>query len=103
MLKFRSAMFFGESVKKEHRKLLRRLDRGKSVSKEITLITYAVNGRDLFDLIQAWELRLPFRKQQDLYVLGMAGSKEEAIDLAVEMVMEVYGKTGGFDVRSHFG
>lgn len=103
MLKFRSAMFFGESVKKEHRKLLRRLHRGKLVSKGITLVAYAANERDLFDLIPAWELWFPYRKQQDLYVLGLAGSKEEAIDLAVEMVMEVYGKTDGLDVRAYFG
>lgn len=103
MLKFRSAMFFGESVKKEHRKLLRRLHRGKAVSKEITLITYAANGRDLFDLIPAWVLRFPYLKQQDLYVLGLAGSREEAIELAIEMTMEVYGKTNGFDVRAYFG
>lgn len=103
MLKFRSAMFFGESVKSEHRRLLRRLHRGRPVKKGITLITYAANGQDLFDLIPAWELRFPYRKQQDLYVLGMAGSKEEAVGLVKEMIMEVYGKTGGFDVRKYFG
>lgn len=103
MLKFRSIMFFGESVKSEHRRLLRRLSQGKPVKKEITLITYAANGQDLFDLLPAKELKISYRKQQELYVLGMAGSKEEAIGLVQDMVMEVYKETGGFDVRSYFG
>lgn len=103
MLKFRSAMFFGESVKKEHRRLLRRLHWGRPVKKGITLITYAANGQDLFDLLPAKELKIPYRKEQELYVLGMAGSKEEAIGLVQDMVMEVYRETGGFDVRAYFG
>lgn len=103
MLKFRKSLYFGESVKTEHRRLLRRLSQGKRVSKDVMLIAYAFNGTDLFDLIPAKELRFPYRKGQELFVLGLAGDKDEAVGLVSEMVTEVYEATGAFDVRSYFG
>ena len=103
MLSFRKNPFVGESVKEKYQKLVARIREGKRVKKGITLIAYAINGKDLFDLLPANEMKSSLRKKQDIYVLGMAGSREEAIELVQEMVMEVYGQTGGFDVRGYFG
>lgn len=103
MLRFRKDLLVGESVKEKYRKLLQRIEKGKLVKKDITLITYAINGEDLFDLIPAYEMKFSVRKKQDFYVLGLAGSREEAVELAQRLVMEVYGSTGGFDVREYFG
>lgn len=103
MLSFRKDPFVGESVKEKYHKIRARIQDGKRVKKGITLIVYAINGKDLFDLLPAKEMKFPLRKKQDIYVLGIAGSREEAIELVQEMVMEVYGKTGGFDVREYFG
>ncbi|MBQ9119403.1 MAG: hypothetical protein IJY09_05020 [Lachnospiraceae bacterium] len=90
-------------MKSEHRRLIRRLQQGKKIAKDTVLITYAYNGADLFDLIPAKELKFPYRKRQELFVLGLAGDKEEAAGLVGEMVTEVYEATGGFDVRGYFG
>ncbi len=43
------------------------------------------------------------RQEQQLYVLGLAGSRGEALELVQGLVMEVYDKTGEFDVRGYFG
>ncbi len=48
-------------------------------------------------------MKLSVRQEQNLYVLGLAGNRREAFFLVQEMVMEVYEKTGGFDVRGYFG
>lgn len=105
MLTFRNAMFFGKSYdkQKKRKKLLDRLKAGKMVGKGVTMITYAQNGTDLFDLIEVYELLIPARKKQDFYVLGLAASKDEAIELVQDMIMEVYRETGDFDVRKYFG
>jgi hypothetical protein len=103
MLNVRSDLFVGESLKEKYQKLLPRIAKGKKVKKGITMITYAVNGNDLFDLIPAKEMKLSVRQEQNLYVLGLAGNRREAFFLVQEMVMEVYEKTGGFDVRGYFG
>lgn len=102
MLKFHSSMFFGESIKREHRRLLRRMAHGKRVKKDLILLTLAVNRTDLMDLIPASELRLSVRKEQTLYVLGLAGSREEALELLQVIIWEVYNQTGDVDVRSYF-
>ncbi len=102
-MKFRESLYFGESVKSEHRKLLRELSRGKRLSGKHILITYAFNGTDLFDLIPVRELYFPYRKKQELFVLGLAADKEEAFEVVSRMVTEVYEATGAFDVRGYFG
>lgn len=103
MLSFRKDPFVGESVKEKYQKLVPRIREGKRVKKGVTLIAYAVNGVDLFDLIPANEMKFPLRRKQDIHVLGLAGSRDEAIGMVQEMVMEVYGHTGEFDVRGYFG
>ncbi len=103
MLDFRKELFVGESVREDYQKLVPRIRKGKPVKKGITLIAYAVNGVDLFDLLSAKEMVFPLRRSQDIYVLGIAGSREEALAMVQDMVMEVYGQTGGFDVRKYFG
>lgn len=103
MLDFREELFVGESVKEKYQKLVPRIRKGKLVKKGITLIAYAGNGVDLFDLIPAKEMMFPLRRAQDIYVLGIAGSRDEALAMVQDMVMEVYGRTGGFDVRKYFG
>ncbi len=103
MLNVRSDLFVGESLKEKYQKLLPRIEKGKKVKKGIMMITYAVNGNDLFDLIPAKEMKLSVRQEQNLYVLGLAGNHREAFSMVQEMVMEVYEKTGGFDVRGYFG
>ncbi|MDE7300296.1 MAG: hypothetical protein K2N94_15975 [Lachnospiraceae bacterium] len=105
MLRFRSPVYFGESMDTERKRqrLMEKLSRGRHVRKGVTLILYAVNGKDLFDLLPARELKRPWRKGEDFYVLGLAANREEALQLVQRMVMEVYESTGDFDVRGYFG
>lgn len=103
MLDFREELFVGGSLKEKYQKLVPQIIKGKRIKKGITLIAYAGNGVDLFDLIPAKEMKFSLRRKQDIYVLGIAGSRDEAVAMVQDMVMEVYGRTGGFDVREYFG
>lgn len=102
MLVFYKNLYWGESVQKKQNKLLLRLAAGKLAKPGITLITYASNGSDLFDLIPAWEEYF-INKKKELFVLGIAGSKEEAEELSGEMICRVYKETGTLNVRDYFG
>ena len=53
MLTFRKDLIVGESLKGKERKIVPNIKRGKIKKKGVTLITYAANGKDLFDLIPA--------------------------------------------------
>lgn len=35
-------------------------------------------------------------------IVGMAKGKDEAIDLAVDIVKNIYGETGAFQVKEYF-
>lgn len=105
MVRFRSELYWGKAFEEEKKrqKLIKKLQNQKWVKKDVTLIAYAVNGQDLFDLIPAYELKLPWRKEQELFVLGVGKDKEEALEVVERMVMEVYQATGEFAVREYFG
>lgn len=67
----------------------------------VYVITLATNEKNLLDIIPARELLQKHYPKQELYVVGLAGNYEEALELAGSIVSEVYRMTGGFDVRSY--
>ena len=65
-------------------------------------LTSASGG--LLDIFHNGMLREPlFRKNQCLDVVGVAEGRMEAYRLAGQILADIYGKTGGFDVRGSFG
>lgn len=69
---------------------------------EVYCITFASNPNNLFDIINANELLFPYYAQKEIYVLGLAASKEKATLLVKDMLEEVYRESGGFCVREYF-
>ncbi len=57
---------------------------------------------NLLDIIPAWELRQRYYPKEDLVVVGVDKGYDNALDLAGEIVLDVYRKTGDFKVRDHF-
>lgn len=105
MVRFRDDLYVSKAYGKDkkRKRLLKRLQNRKFVKKGVTLITFAANGSDLFDVFEANQLRMPWRKEDEVYVLGVAESHEEALGLVERMVTEVYQATGDFRVREYFG
>ncbi|MBB2183686.1 hypothetical protein H0486_12455 [Lachnospiraceae bacterium MD1] len=65
-------------------------------------IAFASNPGNLFDIMDANELLFPHYSKYDIRIAGLAKGKEEALELVVDMLMEVYRETGDFDVRTYF-
>jgi len=92
-------LYVGEEAEKQRTKLIKQLDRQKLVFGAY-VITLASNQKDLLDVIPAFML---FREQNaKRQVIGLALTKDEAFSLCEKILMDVYHKTGGFDVRSFF-
>lgn len=66
---------------------------------DIYVITLASNEQNLLDIIPAQELLQKGYPKKHLYVVGLAKGYEEALEVAVSIVGEVYGKTGTFAIR----
>lgn len=61
------------------------------------VITLASNGVDLFDICHSSVLMQSRYQEQELYVVGLANGKEEAMELVQAIVADVYRKTGSYE------
>lgn len=67
----------------------------------VYVITLAANKKNLLDIIPSRELLQKAFPKQELYIIGLAGNYEEALELAGHIVSDVYRATGGFDIRGY--
>jgi hypothetical protein len=52
--------------------------------------------------MEANELLFPHYQKSEVRIVGLAKGKEEAVTMVKDMLMEVYNKTGEFNVRTYF-
>ncbi len=102
MIIWNETMYFGESVKKKHRRMIYAINRGKR-TKGVYCIAFASNEENLFDILPANELTFSHYKNGEVHILGLAGNKEEATLVVRDMIVDVYRATGEFRVREFFG
>ena len=100
MLKWNKDLRIGEGVKKAD-KIRRKLNHGKIVP-GIYLITFSENPRNLLEIIPA--LTMVQQSAADICpeIVGLAGDKDEAMEMVTEMIQEVYDKTGDFRVQEYW-
>ena len=101
MVLWASHLFIGNKMKKKQKKAIVSINQ-REATFEIYCITFASNPNNLFDIMNANELLFPHYQRIEVNIVGLAKGKQEAIDLVQKMLMEVYKKTGGFDVRAYF-
>lgn len=67
----------------------------------IYVIALASNEKNLLDIIPAQELLQKGYPKRELYIVGLAKGYDEAVEVAVSIVDEVYHRTGTFAIRSY--
>lgn len=97
---FVKELYVGEAADKKLHKIVRKFREGK-IQTGVYVLTLAANGTDLLDIIPSFMLSA--ERYKDIYVLGIALTKQEAMEVGEQIIMDVYGKTGGFDLRTYFG
>lgn len=93
-------LYAGESVKKKLKKVKWKIMHHAGQLR-VYVITLASGQDNLLDLIPSRELLQKGYPKKNLYVVGLAGNYDEALELAGHIVSDVYRATGGFDVRSY--
>ena len=99
MLEWLANYYTGDGIKNP-RKIQSKINAGKLVP-GIYLLTLSANPGNLLEIIPASML-----VQKSAYalcpaIMGMAKGKDKAIDLAVEILQEVYQATGAFKVEEY--
>ena len=78
----------------------------KGIEKEklqypIFLVALASNENNLLDVMNVNELLFPYYKKRTTYILGLAGSRQQAKLMAAAIISKVYQENGTCDVRSY--
>lgn len=100
MLRWCKDLRIGEGVKKAD-KIRHKLNHGKIVP-GVYLITFSENPRNLLEIIPA--LTLIQQSAADICpeIIGLAGDKDEAVDMVTAIIQEVYDKTGDFQIEEYW-
>ena len=79
----------------------------KAISKgrftiEVYCILLSTNPESLLDIMNVNQLKFSYYKKQELYILGLAKSYEEALSLVKDIVEETYRETGDVKLREYY-
>ncbi|MDO4632323.1 MAG: hypothetical protein Q4B01_00530 [Eubacteriales bacterium] len=88
-------LYLGEGLEKKKDRLIRKIEQGRGVP-GVYVITLASNGTDLMDVFAADYLMQPALHRSCPMILGLCRGRDEAVDLSVEIVLDMYRQTGGF-------
>ena len=100
MLKWREDYYVGEGIK-DAKKTKKRIDTGR-IAVGVYLITLSENPGNLLEIIPSYMLIQKSYYIRCPEIIGIAKGKDEAIDLAVDIVKNIYGETGAFQVKDYF-
>ncbi len=101
MISWTSRLYIGDKMKKKKDKVISSINNSE-VTFDVYCITFASQQDNLFDILDANELLFPFYKKSEIRIVGLARGRKEALSLVEKMLMEVYHKTGEFNVRAYF-
>ena len=106
-MKWYKNLYIGDKAKKAKYKVFG-LIRKNRFTIDTYLITIADNPDNILDIYSANVLKQPhFKKKNrnEIYVVGLAKGREEALYLVRDIIDEVYSNTKGFDIAGylHFG
>lgn len=94
-------LYFDEENAKKKARLLRRLEKGKPEPNVYVLALPDSRDRNILDIFNSLELMQPHYKGRKKYIVGIARSKQAAVELAADIVGETYSASGDFDLRAY--
>ena len=97
-MQFMGCLYIGETISSEQYKIIEKVHKGKVVP-SLYLIALSSHPDNMLDLILEKEALQACYSNRDLKVVGIAGSKKEAIQLVQTIIEESLKTTGNADVR----
>ena len=97
-MRLHKGLFWGESVLDKKHQIIWRL-KHKRLQRNVHVLTLASNGIDLIDIYPSYVFMQPYFQKEDFYVIGLAGSRQEALTLSRFIVEQMYMKNGNCNIR----
>lgn len=105
MICWNKKMRFSAQARKNAAKIMKRVSKRSLKAVTSYCIALPSNKENLLDIMNTGELLFShYRDSEDpLVVIGLAESRESAIELSRSIIEEVYRETGGLDLEAYFG
>lgn len=93
-------LYIGDSLIKKKNKIIGKIKRHKMMG-DVYCITLPSNSANFLEVHYYNELLQSFYQPMPIITIGIGGSKYEAFDIVATLTNEVYGQTGGFDIKTY--
>ncbi len=97
MMKWYRNLYMGSMAKKHRRKIISNIKHGKKQI-GVYVITLPSNDENVLDLYPSYILLQKHFRKIELNVLGIAVSRDEALEVVQDILMECFDRTGNFKV-----
>lgn len=94
-------LFVGEKASKKKYRMLRKIN--KRFLTNAYVVTLPANNNNVLDVYSYNELLQKHYRNRDIYILGLACGKDEALDIVQKIVLDTYINTGAFKVADYLG
>lgn len=95
-------LYMDEKVAKRPAFCKRNVEAGRIWKKNYFVLTLAVNRENLFEIMGTRQLFFRYYRNVELYVIGLAASRESAEELLLRMVEDVCREDKEFFPRRYF-
>jgi len=99
-MKLFRAMWLAESLDSERQKLIRRAEKGR-FSSGVYAVALPEHGDDILEILPGIELNEPYYRRSQQMILGLAASKDEAVELSGGIIARVLKETGTLNVAAY--
>lgn len=100
-LTYRPDLYLGDSINEDKLdKIIKKLER-KPLFSGVFLITVSRNASDQLDIFEAKQLVQSYYKKNPPYVVGIAGSHDEAVELVERLVQECLKARGDCALKEY--
>jgi hypothetical protein len=103
-MKWYKNLYVSEEAESEKKNIIKSIKKNKLVFFGYVIIIEAKNnsGSDgLLTILHSAFFLKNYAKRDEVLIVGIAYSRRDALELAGNIVYEVYQKTGGFDIREY--
>lgn len=92
-------LYLGETAKKKKYRLYRKINKRRLFNAYV--VALPSNNENVLDIYRFMELRQKHYAQRDIFIIGLACGKEEAMELARDIIWEVFKNTGNVKVSDY--
>ena len=99
-MKWMKNLYVSPLMQRDVKKIMWKLNHGAGILGTY-LIILSTNEKNQLDIINAAYMKQRYYRRREIYVVGLADSYDDAIQLLMQIVEETYALTGGADVKSY--